>query len=251
MALVNFEAVAAAAQTLQDAGQRPSVRAVIAHLGGGSPNAVLKFLAQWKTGGAGESGVAGVQVHSRIVDAPLAPASLEPGSRATVALASAQKRAAAFGDDLQAIADAHNLVEQQNLVLRAERDVMEQQLVSVTRQLEQAQAESDRHQQVAAEQAAALAKAEVRLEALPNLHVEIERLRSALNMESKARAVAELQAAVSEARLEVGERYAGATQARATQAEQQVAVAQARLESTARELADAKQSDAAKKKGKF
>lgn len=247
MALVNFEAVAAAAEALQGAGQRPSVRAVIAHLGGGSPNAVLKFLAQWKTGVPGEPAV----VHNRIVDTPAVSASLEPGSRATVALASAQKRAAAFGDDLQAIADAHNLVEQQNLVLRAERDVMEQQLLSLTRQYEQAQAESDRHQQVAAEQAAALAKAEVRLEALPDLHVEIERLRSALNMESKARAVAELQAAVSEARLEVGERYAGATQARATQAEQQVAVAQARLESTARELADAKQSDAAKKKGKF
>ena len=246
MALVNFEAVAAAAQALQEAGQRPSVRAVIAHLGGGSPNAVLKFLAHWKTG---VPAVPGVQVHNRIVDAPAVPASSEPGSRAALALASAQRRAAAFGEDLQAIADAHNMVEQQNQVLRAERDVMAQQLLSLTRQLEQAQAESDRHEQVATEQAAGLAKAQVRLEAVPDLHLEIERLRSALHMESTARARAELQAAVSEARLEVGERYNGATQARATQAEQQVAVAQARLESTARELADAKQSDAVKKKG--
>ena len=245
MGLVNFEAVAAAAQALQDAGQRPSVRAVIAHLGGGSPNAVLKFLAQWKTG------VPAVPVRNSIVPTPLAPSSTEPGSRATVALASAQKRAAAFAEDLQAIADGHSMVEQQNQVLRAEHDAIEQQLVSLTRQYEQAQAESGRHQQVAAEHAAALAKAEVRLEALPGLQAEIERLRSALNMESKARAGAELQAAVSEARLEVGERYNGATQARATQAEQQVAVAQARLESTARELADAKQSDGAKKKGKL
>lgn len=245
MALVNFEAVAAAAEALQEAGQRPSVRAVIAHLGGGSPNAVLKFLAEWKTGVPGMQ----VQVQNRIVDLPIAPASIEPGNRATVALASAQKRAAAFVDDLQVIADAHNMAEQQITVLHAERDLVAQQLDSVKRQLEQAQLDADRHQQHAAELAAALARAEVRLEALPDLHAEIERLRSALNLESKARAAAELQAAVSEARLEVGERYAGATQARATQAEQQVAVAQARLESTARELADAKQADATKMKG--
>ena len=47
--LVTFEKVSAAAQQLQSSGQRPSVRLVIATLGGGSPNAVLPFLNQWKT----------------------------------------------------------------------------------------------------------------------------------------------------------------------------------------------------------
>ncbi|CAM3735520.1 DNA-binding protein [Polaromonas hydrogenivorans] len=50
MAIVNFESVAAAAESLQAAGQRASVRAVIAALGGGSPNSVLKLLGAWKSG---------------------------------------------------------------------------------------------------------------------------------------------------------------------------------------------------------
>ena len=50
MAIVNFEAVATAAEALQAAGQRASVRAVTAAIGGGSPNAVLKLLGEWKAG---------------------------------------------------------------------------------------------------------------------------------------------------------------------------------------------------------
>ena len=50
MAIVTYEAVAAAAEALQAAGQRPSVRAVTAAIGGGSPNTVLKMLADWKAG---------------------------------------------------------------------------------------------------------------------------------------------------------------------------------------------------------
>jgi chromosome segregation ATPase len=45
---VTKESVAAAAQALTDAGQRPTVRGVILHLGGGSPNAVLPLLNAWK-----------------------------------------------------------------------------------------------------------------------------------------------------------------------------------------------------------
>ncbi len=48
--IVTFESVAAAAESLVAAGKRASVRAVIASLGGGSPNAVLNFLQQWKAG---------------------------------------------------------------------------------------------------------------------------------------------------------------------------------------------------------
>ena len=46
--LVTFEKVSAAAQQLQSAGQRPTVRLLIATLGGGSPNAVLPLLNRWK-----------------------------------------------------------------------------------------------------------------------------------------------------------------------------------------------------------
>jgi len=50
MALVSFESVAAAAEAISKEGGKPSVRSVIAHLGGGSPNAVLPMLNEWKAG---------------------------------------------------------------------------------------------------------------------------------------------------------------------------------------------------------
>lgn len=50
MALVTFESVAAAAEAISKDGGRPSVRAVIAQLGGGSPNTVLPMLNEWKAG---------------------------------------------------------------------------------------------------------------------------------------------------------------------------------------------------------
>ncbi|MDD4947639.1 MAG: DNA-binding protein [Gallionella sp.] len=46
--LVTYEKVSAAAQKLMLAGQRPTVRLLIATLGGGSPNAVLPLLNRWK-----------------------------------------------------------------------------------------------------------------------------------------------------------------------------------------------------------
>ncbi len=46
--LATFDAVAAACEAIESAGGRASVRAVIAHLGGGSPNAVVKHLRDWR-----------------------------------------------------------------------------------------------------------------------------------------------------------------------------------------------------------
>lgn len=46
--LVTYEKVSAAAQKLLLANQRPTVRLLIATLGGGSPNAVLPLLNRWK-----------------------------------------------------------------------------------------------------------------------------------------------------------------------------------------------------------
>lgn len=68
MALVTFESVAGAAQALQEGGQRASVRAVIAALGGGSPNMVLRFLAEWRAGRPAGL-VAGQALNARITEA--------------------------------------------------------------------------------------------------------------------------------------------------------------------------------------
>ena len=46
MALVTYESVAGAAEAIQQAGGKPSVRSVISQLGGGSPNAVGPLLGE-------------------------------------------------------------------------------------------------------------------------------------------------------------------------------------------------------------
>jgi colicin import membrane protein len=234
MALVNFEAVAAAAEALQIAGQRPSVRAVIAHLGGGSPNAVLKHLGEWKAGRPV------VRIEDTALDARITSAIIDQMQRVAVAAAAAaEERAAGIDDDLQALAEAQQAAEQQIEALTTERDTSREQSEGLARQLAEERENAERNLQHGAEQAAALrsdlagerkhqektaaalAKAEVRLEALPDLHTEIERLRAALDAESKARAVAEQQAAVLAAKLEDSVRHASEIEARASKAEQQ------------------------------
>ena len=78
---------------------------------------------------------------------------------------------------------------------------------------------TERQRQEAA--AAALARAEVRLEAVPGLQTEIERLRAALEADQKARQQAEQSAAVLAARLEAAERRATSAEARSEKAEQE------------------------------
>ena len=262
MALVNFEAVAAAAEALQIAGQRPSVRAVIAHLGGGSPNAVLKHLGEWKAGRPV------VRIEDTALDARITSAIIDQMQRVAVAAAAAaEERAAGIEDDLQALAEAQQAAEQQIEALITERDTSREQAEGLARQLADAQANAERIQQHAGElatalraelagerkhqeqTAAALVKAEVRLEALPDLHTEIERLRAVLDTEGKARVAAEQQAAVFAVKLEVTidratreERRVEQTARELVSANAAVQAGQARLESAAREIEDAKKA---------
>lgn len=212
MALINFQAVAAAAEALQLAGQRPSVRAVIAHLGGGSPNAVLKHLSEWKTGRPL------VRVAETDLDARIISAIIDQMQRVAVtAAAAAEERAAGIEEDLQALAEAQQAAEQQIEALTGERDTAQRQVEEAERRRQHADEQSlalradlageRKHQE---HTAAALAKAEVRLEALADL----ERLRVALDAERRDRITAEQQAAVLAAKLEDAER-------RADKAEQQ------------------------------
>ena len=278
MALVTFETVAAAAEALQLAGQRPSVRAVIAHLGGGSPNAVLKHLGEWKAGRPL------VRAADTDLDPRITTAIIDQMQRiAVAAAAAAEERAAGIEDDLQALADAQQASEQQIEALIVERDASHEQAEGLAHQLANVQAGAERAEQLAGEQAAALraelagerkhqeqtaaalVKAEVRLEALPDLHTEIARLRAALDVEGKARVAAEQQAAVLAAKLEDADRRVAELDARATKAEQQVQTitrdltstnvavqaGQARLESAARELEDVrKQAKEAREEAK-
>ena len=186
MAIVTFESVATAAEALQAAGQRASVRAVTAAIGGGSPNAVLKLLAEWKAGRPVVR-IADTELDHRITDA----IKVQMQRVAEQAAATAEERAAAAADDLQALSEAQAAAEQQITVLTTERDAAQAKAASIDEQLKAAQADAHRaaeqatasatalRQELMTERqrqettAAALARAEVRLEAVPGLQAEI------------------------------------------------------------------------------
>ena len=211
MAIVNFESVAAAAEALQSAGQRPSVRAVIAALGGGSPNSVLKLLGEWKAGRPVVR-IADTELDHRITEAIKA----QMQRVAEQAAAAAEERAAAIDEDLQALAEAQASAEQQITGLTAERDTAKAQAADFVEKLKESQAQAERNQEQAAaalaalrqelsserqrqeQAAAALARAEVRLEVVPALQADIERLRTALRDQTERSA--ELLAGSQQAR---------------------------------------------------
>lgn len=243
MAIVTFESVAAAAETLQAAGQRASVRAVIAALGGGSPNAVLKLLAEYKAGRPVVR-IADTELDPRITDA----IRVQMQRVSEQAAQAAEERAAGIDDDLQALAEAQAAAEQQIAMLTTERDTAQAQAADFVEQLKTTQADAERAaeqsaQAVAAvradlaserarqeQAAAALARAEVRLEALPALQAEVDRLRVALDASQHARTSAEQSAAVLVAKLEAADR-------RATEADVRTAKSDARADALASELA--------------
>ena len=243
MALVTFDLVAAAAEALQAAGQRASVRAVTAALGGGSPNSVLRFLTEYKAGRPVVR-VADVDLDHRITDAIRAQMQDVAGHAA----AAAEERASALDDDLQALAEAQADAEKHIAGLTSERDAAQAQSADFSQKLGVVQADAARAQVQAADvlavlrselagererhgqAAAALARAEVRLEVVPALQADVDRLRAALASAHDARVQAEQTGAVLTAKLESAER-------RALEADLRTGKADARADTLASDLA--------------
>lgn len=241
MAIVNFEAVAKAANELEAAGQRASVRAVRDKLGAGSPNMVLKFLSEWR------GGRPLVRIEDTTLDAAITTAIAGQMQRvAKEAASAAEERATATEDDLQTLSEAQHELDQQIDSLTAERDQARVSADAAQNRLVELEAISTRENQHSLQQiaelrkdlteahrhneqtAAQLGKAEVRLEALPGLHADIDRLRGQLDTEHKARTAAEQTAAVLTARLEAHEKETSEAHAQAAGADARAAVAEAR-----------------------
>ncbi len=190
MALVNFEAVAAAAEAISKEGGKPSVRSVIAHLGGGSPNTVLPMLNEWKAGRVAVRST-DFELDPRIgqIIGELVKSASEQAARA------AEERAADVQADAETVAEAGREAESQVQVLESQLVEAQQTIVVKERALEDAQAAAGIEAKNAQERIAALqvqlseertradqavqavAKAEVRLELIPGLQAEVERLK--------------------------------------------------------------------------
>ena len=219
--IVTYENVAAAAESLAKDDKRPSVRAVIVAMGGGSPNAVLPLLNQWKAGRP-VAAAAEIQIDPRIGQII--------GEQIVKATASArseiEQRLVEAEADAQAIAEAGRLAEAELDAALSQVQQLTAQTQAQAGQIEQLRADADavkadaverisaaravaRDAVTKIEEAAArerseresaqvaLAKAELRLEALPALQEEIKQLRLVLETERLAKSAAEAEKAAA------------------------------------------------------
>ena len=189
MALVSFESVAAAAESLVAEGNKASVRAVIAVLGGGSPNSVLPLLNEWK------SGRVAVRSTDVVLDPRFTALLAEQITAARVEAAkTAEEKAADVQADAEAVAEAGRAAEARAAELEKSLEQAQAVIVSKDRTLEALEIERARDQKAAQEKISTLtaqidgerqradkavekiAKDEVRLEAIPKLEAEVQRL---------------------------------------------------------------------------
>ncbi|MFG0858864.1 DNA-binding protein [Pseudomonas sp. CJQ_13] len=259
MALVTFENVAAAAEALVAEGGKASVRAVIAALGGGSPNAVLPLLNEWK------SGRPLVRASDIALDPRIAGLIAEQiGTASAQAAKAAEEKAADVQADAEAVAEAGRAAEARAEQLEQALEVANAEVMAKSRDLDNLALERERDAEVAQEKINTLqiqlqgerqradqavqtvAKDEVRLQAIPKLEAEVQRLvqfeqQSAVltaRLEDAHDVIEDLKQRLAAAEKAAGDaREAGAKVAReAEQARIGEQSAQARLESAAREL---------------
>lgn len=262
-ATITQEQVNAAADAIRATGAKPTARAIRDQLGTGSMATVLKLLQVWQSG----------QVRPAAQDVTLPPglaralvdfigqevataragleADLATAQQASADLIAESERQAAT---IESQAEALDLAHGEKAELQGKLGQMESDLAT-------ARDEAARERQAAEAARTELAKAQLRLEALPRIEAEADRLRGELDAERRARAEAEQRAAVltSKVEYETGLRQKAETDlvehvrmaedaakralaSAEALGNERVAVqaSQARLEAAAREQADAK-----------
>jgi hypothetical protein len=212
-ATITQEQVNAAADAIRASGTKPTARAVRETVGGGSMATVLKLLQVWQGG------------QIRVEEGPVV---LPPGLQRALVDFIAQEVARSRADLESDLACAQQA--NADLIAESERQAstIEMQAIALeSAQAEKAeligrlaQVESDlarATEDVAGERNAAelarteMAKTQLRLEALPTLEAENERLRAALEEERTARTDAQRQSATAEMKATgLGERLADA-----------------------------------------
>ncbi|MBL8409154.1 MAG: DNA-binding protein [Candidatus Accumulibacter sp.] len=197
-------AVSEAADRIKTAGGTPTARAIREALGTGSMATVLRLLQTWQSGQAQPAPrevvipTALQQMIASFVTKEVASAKAELQAELVTAqqsLADVIAESERQSSELAALADqlSDMATERDQAVAIAAERVCEIDRLTVTIQNERAAAQDARID---------LAKAQLRLESLPRLEAEIERLQGLLAAEQQARTAADLAAAVAIARLE-------------------------------------------------
>lgn len=263
-ASITLAQVAAIADAMVAAGATPALRTVRERLGNiGSLGTISKLLQQWRA-----------DREKKIANALTLPAGVQRailefmGQELSSAKATLETELA---EQQQEAADLATENERQAAEIESQVDaltVLQVDLATVQGKAGQleldwqaGQVEMDRERKAAESARTELAKAQLRLEAMPRLEADLVAVRAELAVERTARVVAEQAAAVAVARFDASERRAGEIEAReqaavshitelermAQQAARELASAnlavqasQARLESAARELEQAR-----------
>jgi colicin import membrane protein len=245
---VTFEQVAAVADAITGEGHQPTINAVRDRIGTGSPNTIHRHLTVWRAARPRAT-----------VAAPELPATLTAAIATEIERAASSARAEVETKLVQSQAEAVELANAGE-TLEAERDELIEQVAELTTERDtlagkaeqqamdiKAQAERIEREQQAAEAARVdLAKAQLKIESgterLVEQTAEIERLRVALDSESKARIAAEQQAAVLSAKLDLMTDRATKAESRLERVEKQSEQIRQELDS-ARNQAQARQSE--------
>lgn len=181
---ITFEQVAAVADAIAARGDRPTLRGVRAELGSGSMGTIQKHLAAWQ-GQRRQIVTSTATLPTEIQRVILSEIEREVDA----ARAELEAELAATKGDRDALADDNEAqaeqIEQQTARLDEIEATSQQQagrIAQLESDLETAWQATERERGVAEQARQALAKAELRLEALPKVEAEVERLRAALRL---------------------------------------------------------------------
>lgn len=241
-ATITFEQVAAIADAMKVDGVKPTSRAVRERLGNtGSMGTINKLLGRWKSSQERQISAALVlppalqRVLLEFMDNELTSA------RTTLEaeLADQQQEAADLATENERQVIDNDLQSETIELLRAEVSTHQGRAGQLESDLMVSRDEAARERSGAELARTELAKAQLRLEAMPRLEADLVAVRGVLETERAARVAAEQQAAVLAAKLEAAERRATEAAERTTKAEAAAANAAAKAETVARELVNA------------
>ncbi|MFA6015988.1 MAG: DNA-binding protein [Gallionellaceae bacterium] len=262
--LVTYEAVAAACEAITASGSRPSVRGIIAHLGGGSPNSVLDYQRQWKAGRPVVK-ASDIQIDPRIGQIIAEQIS----AAVTASRADIEGQLFVAEQDAEVVSKSCTEAEARVTALESELELAKGQIQSQSGQIDHLKTAAEQVKADAAEQVKiaearstaavlkaeeetlreraaaevtrmALAKAELRLEAMPRIEAEIVTVRAELLLAQKQASEQHEAAAVATARLELEVAQRKVFEIQLSESVRQREEAAKRATSNAEQLSDAK-----------
>lgn len=236
---ITFEQVAAVADAMKMEGVKPKSRAVRERLGDtGSMGTINRHLQSWKKGQERKVSAALMlppalqRVMLEFMDDELTSAR----TMLEAELADQQQEASDLATENERQVIENESQGETIELLRAEVSIHQGRAGQLESDLVVARDEAARERSGAELARTELAKAQLRLEAMPRLEADLVAVRASLETERAARVAAEQTAAVLTAKLEAAERRATEADARTTKAEAATTQAIAKAEAVARDL---------------